>query len=122
MKGGADQYQLDLGIAARPEPVRPVATVRPPQVHRPAQAKAEARRIIDWFQVIAMLTKAGYSAQSISDVIKVPRTTLIGWKHGAEPRYSEGESLIAFWCQITGLDREKLPTCAPGDWWAYHSR
>lgn len=119
----ANQHQLDLGFA-RPEPVavRPMVAIRPPQVHHRPAAKLDERKIIDWFQVIAMLSKAGYSVQSISDVIRVPRTTLIGWRQGAEPRYSEGESLIAFWIQITGLDRDKLPTCEPGDWRAYHSK
>ncbi len=45
------------------------------------------------------------------------RTTLIGWKQGAEPRYSEGERLVLLWCKITGESRDKLPMCAA---WDYH--
>lgn len=121
MAAGVNQYQLDLGdskpapaVLVRPMPVSPAPKPTP---RRPAPEK-----FIDWFQVIAMLRKAGYSVQSISDAIKVPRTTLIGWKQGAEPRYSEGERLIAFWCEITSQAREKLPTCEAGDWRAYHAK
>lgn len=84
------------------------------------QAAQELR--IDWFQVITGLNRAGYSPQSVADAIGVARTTLLGWKQGAEPRYSEGERLVVFWCQITGNERCRLPTCSIGDWWAYHSK
>lgn len=116
----ANPYQLDLGIA-RAEPVvlaRPIAVPAP----RPSKHRHEPERVIDWFQVITGLSRAGYSPQSVADAIGVARTTLLGWKQGAEPRYTEGERLLAFWCQITGNKRDKLPTCAIGDWWAYHSK
>lgn len=77
---------------------------------------------IDWFQVITNLNRAGYSPQSIADAIAVARTTLLGWKQGAEPRYSEGERLVLFWLQITGFTREQLPQVEIGDWWSYHSK
>lgn len=83
-------------------------------------AVAEAR--IDWFQVISMLSRAGYSLGSIAAAVGVARTTLIGWKQGAEPRYSEGDRLVSFWCQITNGERHALPTCTASDWWAYHSK
>jgi len=77
---------------------------------------------IDWFRVITTVLRSGeYSIQGAADEIGVARTTLIGWKQGAEPRYSEGERLVLLWCQITGLDRAALPMVAKGDWWAYHS-
>ncbi|WP_286973566.1 hypothetical protein [Pseudomonas sp.] len=84
------------------------------------QAAQELR--VDWFQVITALGRAGYSPQSVADAIGVARTTLLGWKQGAEPRYTEGEKLVAFWCQTTGSKRERLPMCSTGDWWAYHSK
>lgn len=77
---------------------------------------------VDWFQVITALSRTGYSPQSVADAIGVARTTLLGWKQGAEPRYTEGERLVSFWCQITGNDRTRLPMVAIGDWWAYHSK
>lgn len=84
------------------------------------QAVAEFR--VDWFTVITGLSRIGYSPQSVADAIGVARTTLLGWKQGAEPRYTEGERLVSFWFQITGSERTKLPVVAIGDWWAYHSK
>lgn len=85
--------------------------------------RAQAAQLrVDWFQVITGLSRAGYSPQSVADAIHVARSTLLGWKQGAEPRFSEGERLLAFWAQATGGDRAKIPMCAPGDWWAYHSK
>jgi len=83
-------------------------------------AAAELR--VDWFSLINGILRAGYSIQSAAEAISVPRSTLIGWKQGAEPRYTEGERLVAFWCQVTGSDRSRLPMVAVGDWWAYHSK
>ena len=120
MADKANPYQLDLGIA-RAEPVvlaRPVAAPAPkPSKHRP-----EPEKVIDWFQVITALSRNGYSLSSIAAHISVPKATISGWKHGAEPRYTEGERLVAFWCQVTSHHRDKLPTCSTGDWWAYHSK
>ena len=83
---------------------------------------ALAEQRVDWFTVITGLSRAGYSPQSVADAIAVPRSTLLGWKQGAEPRYTEGERLVLFWVQATGWDRSKLPMVAIGDWWAYHSK
>ena len=82
---------------------------------------AVAELSVYWFMLITSILRAGYSIQSTAEVIGVPRSTLIGWKQGAEPRYTEGERLVSFWCQITGNDRSRLPMVAKGDWWAYHS-
>lgn len=77
---------------------------------------------IDWFQVITVLLRQGHSLASVAAHVSVPKSTLIGWKQGAEPRYSEGERLLSFWCQVTGNDRITVPMVAIGDWWAYHSK
>jgi hypothetical protein len=77
---------------------------------------------IDWFRVITDILRAGYSIHSVAQVIKVPRSTLMGWKQGAEPRYTEGECLVSFWCQAVGRGRESLPLVAVGDWWSYHAK
>lgn len=82
----------------------------------------QAERRVDWFKVITQLSRAGHSPHMVSDSIGVPRSTLIGWKQGAEPRYTEGERLVSFWSQVTGRDRKSLPMVAVGDWWAYHSK
>lgn len=101
------------------EPVR--VSVAQLVLHTPAPARPGPKRI-DWFRVITMVLRGGYSIQGAADAIEVARTTLIGWKQGAEPRYSEGERLVLLWCEVTGLDRASLPMVATSDWWAYHSK
>lgn len=84
------------------------------------QATATEIRI-DWFQVFVDLGRLGFSAQGVAEAIRVPKSTLLGWKQGAEPKHGDGEKLIAFWCQASGNDRGSLPLVSGGDWWAYHS-
>lgn len=79
-------------------------------------------RSIDWFQVINEISRAGLPMQSIAESIGVARTTLIGWKQGAEPRHSEGDRLLTFWTKVTGHDRATVPMVSISDWWAYHAK
>lgn len=76
---------------------------------------------IDWFQVIADLGRLGVPSQMIADSVGVAKSTLLGWKQGAEPKHGDGERLIAFWCRVTERQREALPSVSAGDWWAYHA-
>lgn len=87
----------------------------------PPPAKPGPKRI-DWFKVVTEVLRCGYSIQSAAEEIGVARTTLFGWRQGAEPRYSEGERLVQLWCRTTGEDRADIPMCSTGDWWAYHSK
>ncbi|MCU7283265.1 hypothetical protein OC926_25870 [Pseudomonas peradeniyensis] len=81
------------------------------------------RTRVYWFKVIvSVLRGGGYFLQGAADEIGIARTTLIGWRQGAEPRYSKGESLVLLWCKITGEIRDKLPMCLTSDWWAYHAK
>lgn len=53
---------------------------------------------IDWFRVLADLRVQGYSLYSVADETGIPRKTLEGYRnHGAEPRHSDGELLLALW-------------------------
>lgn len=76
---------------------------------------------IDWFQVISDLGRRGFPSQLIADSIGVAKSTLLGWKQGAEPKHGDGEKLIAFWCRVTERQREALPMVGVDAWWAYHS-
>lgn len=107
MKPVPDQLPLFAELA--PRVFVPVA---PPVV---AAARPGPKRI-DWFRVITAVLRGGYSLQSAADEIGVARTTLIGWRQGAEPRYSEGEQLVLLWCKVTGEGREKLPMCTALDY------
>lgn len=59
---------------------------------------------IDWFRVIADLNRAGYSTRGFADSLGIARTTIEGWKAGAEPKHADGEKLLAWWAQVTGRD------------------
>lgn len=79
--------------------------------------KAEART--DWFQVIIDLSWRGIVLQKISGSIGVPKSTILGWKQGAEPKHGEGEKMISLWCRVMDRPREALPKVR-ADAWNYH--
>lgn len=71
---------------------------------------------VNWFLVIVDMSRRGYSDTAIADAIGTPRSTVRGWKQGAEPRHADGERMILFWCQVTGMGRDTLPKISPYDW------
>lgn len=71
---------------------------------------------VNWFLVIVEICRRGYSDMAIADAIGAPRSTVRGWKQGAEPRHADGERMILLWCQVTGTDRTKLPRISQFDW------
>lgn len=85
------------------------------------QAAVAAEIRIDWFQVISDLGRRGFPSQLIADSIGVAKSTLLGWKQGAEPKHGDGEKLIAFWCRVMDRQRDALPMVSADAWWAYHS-
>lgn len=64
---------------------------------------------IDWFRVFFELKCAEWSLYRIEKSISVPKTTLIGWKNGAEPKHADGERFIQLWQDVTGKPRDELP-------------
>lgn len=84
--------------------------------------RTAAERSVDWFQVVTEISRAGYSLQATAQSIGVARTTLLGWKQGAEPRHSEGDRLLTFWTNVTGHDRATVPMVSISDWWAHHAK
>lgn len=71
----------------------------------------EPRRRVDWFRILADLTHRGFSIRTVGDQIDVPRQTICGWRMGIEPRHDDGERLLRFWSQATGLSRLDVPYC-----------
>lgn len=51
--------------------------------------------VCDWFTILADLERSGFPNADVARLIGVPRTTLLGWKSGAQPRWSEGQKLLA---------------------------
>jgi len=97
------------------EPVRAaVMAARPVVLCEPPTSRRGPKRI-DWFRVITTVLRSGFYIQALADEIGVACTTLIGWRQGAEPRYSEGKRLVLLWCQKTEQGRDKLPMCSVSD-------
>ena len=71
---------------------------------------------IDWFRVIVDLERSGYSFTSIATVIDVARSTIIGWKQGAAPRWEDGECLLDLWMTVTKNGRDGLPVISRYDY------
>lgn len=66
-------------------------------------------RRVDWFRILADLLHRGFMLSHVAHQIDVPRTTLMGWRDGISPRHEDGERLLVFWSQATGLSRLDLP-------------
>ncbi|WP_447907841.1 hypothetical protein [Serratia fonticola] len=73
----------------------------------------------EWFRVITDLNRRSLSTQEIANELGVSKSAVLGWKTGSEPRHGDGEALIALWCQVTGLDKKKLPTVLYRQWWTF---
>jgi hypothetical protein len=71
---------------------------------------------VNWFLVIVEMSRRGYSDTAIAGAIGTPRSTVRGWKQGAEPRHADGERMILLWCQVTGMERDTLPKISRYDW------
>jgi hypothetical protein len=68
---------------------------------------------IHWFQIIVQLKNEGYSLYSVSHFTNIPKSTLIGYKQGSEPKYHDGVRLLEFWAQATSRPRAEAPTVNP---------
>ena len=64
---------------------------------------------VDWFALMTDLHVAGFSGYDVADQTDIPRTTLLDWKRGSEPRHADGERLICFWVAATGQPRDSVP-------------
>lgn len=65
---------------------------------------------VDWFKIIDDLKRQGVSLYGICAAIGVSPQKLCGYKQGSEPKHGDGEKLLKLWCQVTGKDREQVPT------------
>lgn len=64
----------------------------------------------EWFRILDDLARHGLTLSDIAYELDVSKSSIIGWKQGAEPRHSAGDALISFWCHIMQKSREELPT------------
>lgn len=65
---------------------------------------------VDWFRVLVDIQAEGYSMYAISHFTRIPKTTLLGYKQGAQPIYNTGLTLIRCWAEATGKTPDKVPT------------
>ena len=65
---------------------------------------------ISWFRLFAELKDYGLSLYAVEHRLDVPKSTIISWKAGVEPKHADGERLIQLWEQVTGKQRGCLPT------------
>lgn len=73
------------------------------------RAPLDAHVRIDWFRVFDDLKREGLSMYAVEMRLSVPKSTMHGWKAGAEPKFSEGERLLWLWGEVTGKAREEAP-------------
>jgi hypothetical protein len=65
---------------------------------------------VDWFTVFCDLKQQGYSIYDASRILKIPKSTLIGYKNGgAEPKYSSGARLVSLWCIVMEKELIDIP-------------
>lgn len=70
----------------------------------------------DWFRVLADLRAQGVGNRTVARKVGVSKGTVSNWKRGSEPRHSDGERLIALWCEAKAMPRDQVPTISPFDW------
>jgi len=64
---------------------------------------------IDWFRLIADLNQRGYTYCRLAAAIGVTQNTVRYWRDIGEPRYEDGERLIALWAQVNSKSQEFAP-------------
>lgn len=68
---------------------------------------------IEWFKVLVELQNHNLPVESVAKHIEVAKSTVLGWKQGAEPRHGDGELLLALWEHVTGRSRTTAPRITP---------
>lgn len=66
---------------------------------------------VDWFGVLLALQRHGIPTASVADQLRIPRSTILGWKQGAEPKHRDGEALVSLWASVTGQAHDDVPRC-----------
>ena len=57
---------------------------------------------MDCFRLITEIERAGVSNIELARRLQVPRSTLLGWKAGSEPRWTDGQKLVMAHGEICG--------------------
>lgn len=76
---------------------------------RQEQGIRPPRPRIDWFGVLVEFRRRGITDTALSAQTNIPRTTIVGYRAGAEPKHADGERLVQLWMAETQRPREQLP-------------
>ena len=70
---------------------------------------------VDWLAILLELGRLGYSNSALAAALRIPRTTLVGWKNsGVEPKHGDGEAVLVLWSRVVGRPVDQAPrTNAP---------
>lgn len=68
---------------------------------------------VHWFRVIVQLKEKGHSLYSVSTLTEIPKSTLVGYKQGAEPKYHDGDRLLRVWAHVVGKELSDAPRISP---------
>ncbi|WP_440864491.1 hypothetical protein [Symbiopectobacterium purcellii] len=71
---------------------------------------------------LGYITRTGVTLYELASEVGVSKSTVHGWKSGAEPKHGDGESLVAFWCRITSRGRDRLPMIVYRQQFIFRSR
>jgi transcriptional regulator with XRE-family HTH domain len=68
---------------------------------------------VHWFRIFVQLKAKGYSIYDVANKTGIPRSTLVTYQSGTEPRYSNGEHLLQFWARELGKTVDEAPKISP---------
>ena len=78
-----------------------------------SRARALDNLRVDWNRVLLDLRCAGFSDAALAERLDIPKSTLAGYRIlDAEPSWSNGQRIIALWCECTGSWPDGLPRAA----------
>ena len=79
-----------------------------------ARLELQMQERIDWFRVIVDIEKKGITTTDIGRQLKIPQSTLTGWKlEHHRPKFEEGLRLLNLWCRLTKKYLEWAPRHDP---------
>ena len=64
---------------------------------------------VDWFKLLCDLKRSHIALCQIEKDTHIPKSTLLGFKEGRQPRHDDGEILITYWQQKTKNSRDIVP-------------
>lgn len=80
------------------------------------QMRLQTSTRVDWFAILVGLGRKGLTTAHIALEVRVPKSTILGWKQGSEPNHADGERLIGLWLRLTESQRAQVPMTNAPEW------